>query len=345
MSVYKFSNIEINKISCALPPEGHKITNEKADVSFVYRTRQEQTAADLGFIAARKILESTNLDSEDVGVLIFCTATPDYPIPSTAFVLQSRLGLSLDCLVYDINISESGFIYGVQVISSLLNSINKSYALLIVGDTMTKLINSKGLINYTLFSDGAAAILFKKNQNSEEMKLKTFSDGRHFKTEIVPYGCFRHPISYSVNKNFLTEDLILHEEEFNEFFTEQISEAVEKYLQESNQTIDNYDYFSFSQSSRKLLNQIARQLNIPETKLLNSIEFFGNSGIASIPVSISSNLDLFEDKTHRILACGFGAGLSWGLIDFALSKNSIMDVSFSDDFYPDGDIDLKSIVK
>ncbi len=149
----------------------------------------DQTAADFSFSAAKHIMDAGYYKPEEIGVLINLTQTPDYRTPSTALTIQKRLGLSMDCLAFDINLGCSGFAYGVSLAASILKTSTAQKALVTVGDTLARgrrhrkkvMSSNTGL----LFGDASAAILLEKCEGAT-FSSALMSDGSRHKALSIP---------------------------------------------------------------------------------------------------------------------------------------------------------------
>ncbi len=195
-----------------------------------YSCVELQTTSDLGFNAASRLMQNLEIDINEIGGLLFGSRTPDYRSPVTAAVLQSRLGLGIDCICYDINVGSNGFIQLIQIGGALLRSINKKYLLLIVGDTPSKLrLNNKEV--FFEISDATTAIVLTKSSDNYTVKFLNISIGNLYSAEILRHGGFRDFKSHNhfdatiidnfiLSKNsFLINQLAhLHRDEINQFF-------------------------------------------------------------------------------------------------------------------------------
>ena len=154
----------------------------------------DQTAGDFSFSAAKQIMEAGYFKPEEIGVLINLTQTPDYRTPSTALTIQKRLGLSMDCLVFDVNLGCSGFVYGVSLAASILKTSTAKKALVTVGDTLARgrRFRKKVMTSNTslLFGDASAAILLEKSEDGA-FSSALMSDGTGHKALSMPYNAWK----------------------------------------------------------------------------------------------------------------------------------------------------------
>jgi 3-oxoacyl-[acyl-carrier-protein] synthase-3 len=330
VAFFQTNGVSIVAISACVP------SNEVANNQYPYHTdlenkqfiqttgierrriiNNQQTASDLCFFSAEKILNELASDRSQIQVLIFVSQTPDYTIPCTATILQDRLGLPKSTLAFDINLGCSGYVYGLSVISSLLEKIG-GLALLLVGDASSTCINQKDKSTAPLFSDAGSATLLKKDNNARPFLFHLQSDGAGFDAIISQDGGARHPIqeaSFLLDSTTGRRPIDMHLDGirvFN-FSRKEVVPNVQELLAHFSYNKDSVDYFVFHQANKLMNDTIAKKLDLPESKVPQSLKLLGNTGAASIPVTIVNNLkaNLHLQNATTVLA-GFGVGLSWG---------------------------------
>jgi 3-oxoacyl-[acyl-carrier-protein] synthase III len=249
-----------------------------------------ETALDLAFAACEGLKASGALDGIDG--LLFCTETPDYPIPSNACLLHGRLELPQDVLALDINMGCSGYLYSLEVAQSLIKS-------------------------------GAAVSIITAADNDQSgiIDLSLGSEGKFYDRFIVPAGGARQPISdasliESEDKsgNIRTPaDITMAGFQVLSFFNSVIPKHVRGVLEANGLTLDDVDLFVFHQASQVALDSIAKALKIPADKLVNKLATTGNLVSASVPVALQMAREDGSAKPGQLaILCGFGVGLSWG---------------------------------
>ena len=157
-----------------------------------YIASEKMTASDLCFDAANNLLNELNISRESIDVLLFVSQTPDYIAPSTACLLQHRLGLSDECLAYDINLACSGYVYGISAGMSYLQTDEISRVLVLSGDTVSKHCSPEDKTLAVLSTDGGSATLIDKEDGCANSKFKLKTIGKDFNSLIVPYGGYRN---------------------------------------------------------------------------------------------------------------------------------------------------------
>lgn len=302
---------------------------------------EKQTASDLSCCAAEYLLREFQIDRSQIGVLLFCSQEPDYFKPATAYILQKRLGISNNCAALDVNLGCSGFVYGNQLIQTLLSAGNCRYGLLLLGETPNKLIDPLDKSMGLMFSDAGAAILYEKTGRGNSCTL-LMADGRRFSSIMVPSGGFRDP--HPEEKYYVANDGKLHSKyttymdglEVFAFSITTVVRAIKDYLQHVGKHVDDFDYLVLHQTNLEMLNRISDRLGFPRDKVLISLDKYGNTSGASIPVTISEILHGSQLKTIRILAAGFGIGLSWGVTELTLHGGTVLPVVETDEYYKEG---------
>jgi len=275
----------------------------------------DETALDLADKACK------DFDLDGVDGLIFCTETPDHPIPSNACLLHGRLGLPNNVLALDINMGCSGFVYSLEVARSLIRSGTAKKILLATGDTYSRFINSGDRATRVLFGDGAAvSVISQSNDDSGIIDLSLGSSGKHYDRFMVPAGGARQPLSKataieSTDKSYnirCAENITMDGFGVLSFFNSTIPGEVRSLLHRNDLELNDINQFIFHQASRVALDSISRALKIPTSKMVNNMGNVGNLVSASVPVALKKAIDDGQVKPgNLIVLCGFGVGLSW----------------------------------
>lgn len=283
---------------------------------------KETCTSDLCVAAAEKLLEELHTDKNDIGILVFVSQSPDYYfLPNTACIIQDRLQLSKETLAFDVPLGCSGYVYGLNLIASYLSSGQIKKGLLLVGDTASKIPNPKDKSSSMLFGDAGAATILEYDEKSEGVYFHMATDGSGYKAIIVPEGGFRNRFSEKSLVDYTNDDGLvrspnsLHLDGFD-VFSFGISEApktCKKLMEHLAITNDDIDYAVFHQANKMMNEKIRKKLSLPENKVPYSLKHFGNTSSASIPLTMVTEMrNELQQKTNRLLLCGFGVGLSWG---------------------------------
>lgn len=306
---------------------------------------EEQTASDLAFVAARELIEKKEVDRKKIGILVFVTETPDYRIPSTACVLHKRLGLQKDCIAFDINLGCSGYVYGMQMVCSLLKSTMCEYGLLLAGDTINKEIAPEDQSTAMLFGDGGSATLFELKENVKRIYTACRTDGSGFKSIIIPAGAYRnreanHERTVWADGNKRSDyDVYLNGVDVFSFAISEVPAIINDFFQTHVEKKENYDAFVFHQANCYILEQIMKRCKLEKDKVPLSIDRYGNTTVTSVPLTICDKYGRKEeDKNCNLLACGFGVGQSWGIASFEMNQQDIYPIIETDEYYMEGEV-------
>ncbi len=275
-----------------------------------------ETALDLGFEAAQKLLQT--IDKNSIDFLLFCTQSPDYFLPTSACILQNRLGLRTDIGALDFNLGCSGFVYGLSLAKGLIFSQSATSVLLITSETYSKHLHPKDRANRSIFGDGAAATLIEKNEKEGIRKFVFGTDGSGYDKLIVKNGAFRNPLEHNAEETI--DDygninnpncLEMKGSDIFNFTIKEIPQMVEKCLQKNNMQMDDIDFFIFHQANAYMLKFLQKIIKIPNDKFYISMEDKGNTVSATIPIALEECMEKgLIQKGEKVLLAGFGVGLS-----------------------------------
>ncbi|MEA5136735.1 MAG: ketoacyl-ACP synthase III [Candidatus Fimivivens sp.] len=358
MITSSFNNILIKGIASAVPTK--KLINKdysplfgeetvtklisSTGVQESFHVHEKQTASDLAFAAAKHLLDTKKIDLESIGILVFIGTYTDYIVPATAFVLQKRLGLSTNCIVYDINLACSSIIYGMHTVSSLLTCSSAERALLLVGDTTSKTI-SESDTSRLLFGDGGAAILLEKSTDvAPIINFGVKSDGARFKAIIIPGGGFRNPeltkdpVKWADGNIRSDYNLYMNGTDVFSFTMTDVPALFKEFMDHFNVTNDDFDALVMHQPNQFILKHLAKKIKVPWDKVPISLDRYGNTSGASIPMTLCDAYGNESGKRHKLMASGFGVGLSWGVATFEIDTDDILPIIHTDDYYNDGGV-------
>ena len=358
MAVFTFNNIKIGGIAAAVPSNIEKTTKYNdlfgeqevkkfMDQTGIYETRRtskHQTCSDLGYVAAKKILDERGIDPSEIGAIVFASHSPDYRRPATAFILQKRLGIPTDAAVFDISLGCSSLIYGVQVLGSMMQNSNITKALLITGDTASKSVSPTDRSSLMLFGEAGAAILLEQTEHeSHHIRSILKSDGNGYRYMIVPGGGYRHlnPTDEVFdckdgNKRSLYNSFIQGTAVFT-FTIFDVPHILKEFFGLTKTTVEDYDTFAFHQANLYILKQIAKKVKIPMEQMPISLHKYGNTSGASPLISLIeefANID--EKKVINTLFCGFGIGVSLGVFSAEIDTKYIYPIIEDDTFFEEG---------
>lgn len=294
---------------------------------------KDVTASDLCFKAADKLLNELDIDRESIDVLIFMSQTGDYKIPATAPILQERLGLSNDCASFDVGLACSGYVYALTTAFLYLNLPTVNRVLLLDGETFSKIVNPKDKTNALLYGDaGTATLLEKKEGESFYSLLKT--DGSGWNAVNIKAGAGRHPANLESMEVHEREDGSLgNDTEINmngidvfNFTMKVVPKSIKLILEKFNFEIEDIDKIVFHQANKFMTDFFIKKLKYNPENVPYSLNKFGNTSSATIPLTIVSELENWESAKKRILISGFGAGLSWATAILNIDNTKILPI-------------------
>ncbi|MDD5542158.1 MAG: ketoacyl-ACP synthase III [Acidobacteriia bacterium] len=295
----------------------------KTGIAVRHVAAADECASDLGVAAAQRLFESGACAPEGVDFLLFCTQSPDYFLPSSACVMQHRLGLKTTCGALDFNQGCSGYVYGLAMAKSLVETATSTNVLLITADTYTRFINPRDRSVRTLFGDGAAATLVQAVKADSEFigPFVLGTDGRGADRLIVPSGGLRCPptASTAVEKqdssgNWRSEqDLYMDGADVFSFALKTVPPVLEELLRKCALTLDQVDMVILHQANKFMLERLRDKMKIPHEKFWIEMEETGNTVSSTIPIALESARKQGRVKPgDRVALVGFGVGYSWG---------------------------------
>ncbi len=296
-------------------------TIETSDEWIVQRTgikarhvvAEGESTSDMAVNAARKALEMSNMTPEEIDIIIVATSTPDFHIPSTAPIVQNKLGCRT-IPAFDINSVCAGFAYAFVTATSMLSSGLYKNCLVIGSDTYSKILNWSDRNTCVLFGDGAGAVVLQRDENGGKILSHEFgADGSGENYIKIPVGGARKP---------------LHEYEFydkNDFYFQMTGKKVYEFtittipncatnvMQKAGLAPDELDLVVLHQANIRIIDAVAKRLGVDRERFFVNVEKYGNTSAASIPIALdeANRAGRIKDG-DKILMLGFGGGLSWG---------------------------------
>lgn len=285
---------------------------------------EDEFASDLAVAAAVKLFNSGKCSVSEIDFLLYCTQSPDYYLPTTACLIQDRLGLPTTCGALDINLGCSGYIYGLSIAKGLVETGMARNVLFLTSDTYSKYINPKDRSVKLLFGDAASATVISASDTLDESLIGPFvfgTDGRGAEHLIVPAGGLREPLTTESIVEIEDEwgntrsrsNLYMNGAEIFNFALIQVPKAIQSLLDKRNESIDDYDYFVFHQANQYMLESLRRKMKIPKEKFSVQFEDCGNTVSSTLPIALIR--DFHENKLKnggKVMLIGFGVGYSWG---------------------------------
>ena len=339
MAFLEVNNVALRGISACVPKnivENVSFYNERwggyeqflaaTGIAKHRNSTSEICSSDLCAKAAEELFGALRWEKETVEALVFVTQTPDfYNVPATSTVLQDRLGLSNKCYTLDIALGCSGWVYGMSVLSTLMQSGTIKRALLCAGDTPTKFCAPTDRSTYPLFGDAGTVTALEFDEAASPMQFAMFSDGSGFKAININDGGYRNPVNeasfefkeHGEGKVRNGLSLEMDGESVFMFGISKAPKAIKALCEQYSIEINEIDQFTFHQANLFMNEKIRAKLKIAPEKVPYSMQEYGNTSCASIPLTIvTRTAEALKAKKMNHIACGFGVGLSWGAVHF-----------------------------
>lgn len=329
------SHVSIKGIVSCVPPEikenhqfGEFFSNSEVDAVCKFTGVRERRIAsenvstgDLGLRASQTLLKTLDWRPDSIDALIFLSQTPDFLFPPTALRLHGHLGCKNECVAFDVNLGCSGYPYALFIGAKLLDGMNIKRALVVVGDTISKVVDEADRATALLFGDAATATALEYcSEGLESCEFELGSDGSGYSNLAVPGSGFNRGLAdiletrqkcYRPGKLFMDGTAVM------EFTLSRVSEVLKKYLSREEST--KTDYFLLHQANRFIIQTLIKKLKVDENKFLFNIERFGNTSSASIPLLMTTNLQQFRSSPLNLCLLGFGVGYSWAMATITLN--------------------------
>ncbi|HAT4308019.1 TPA: ketoacyl-ACP synthase III [Clostridium perfringens] len=271
----------------------------------------DENTSDLAVEASKKALSQAGLSAEDIDLIILATVTPDNFTPSTACIVQDKLGAK-NAWAFDINAACTGFIYALKLGKSLIRSGEAKNALIIGAETLSKALNWEDRGSCVLFGDGAGATVLTSTEEDCGIKcVNVKSDGSKGDSLVIQGLPLNSPFKdrKEVSENYIN----MNGREIFKFATKVMEESIVDILEKENIKIEEIDAIIPHQANLRIIDYVGKRLGIPRKKFVTNLQNYGNTSGASIPIALCEAID--DGKVKRgdnIIMVGFGGGLTWG---------------------------------
>jgi 3-oxoacyl-[acyl-carrier-protein] synthase-3 len=317
--VYPKNKISNSDLAEKFPNYDFSKFEEKVGIKNRYWV-EDETALDLAVQACEKLFETQ--DKREIDYILYCTQSPEYFLPTTACILQNRMGLKKNIGALDFNLGCSGFTYGVSLAKGLIYSGQVKNVLLVTAETYSKYLHPKDRSNRAIFGDAAAATLISYSDTDGIGSFLFGTDGSGYEKLIVKNGASKFPFDANASEiiygtdNFYTDNnLYMNGPEVFNFTNEVIPDFTREVLAHNDKALEDVDQFIFHQANAFMLNFMRKRLKIASDKFLIDLEDGGNTVSCTIPIALKKYSQTLKEET-TIGIVGFGVGLSWsgGLI-------------------------------
>ncbi len=292
---------------------------QKVGVDSRHIAAEDETAGDMAEKAARKLFEEYNINPKEIDFLMLCTQSPDYFLPSTACILQDRLGISTSAGAFDYNLGCSGCIYGMAMAKGLIAAGIAKNVLLLTAETYNKYLHPSDKSNRSIFGDGAAACLISTEGFAEIGEFSLGTDGSGANNLIVKTGAARQ--KNSTGKFIEDEEghvwyddyLYMNGGSIFNFTLDAVPAMMKEILEKNKLEKDQIDFYVFHQANKFMLNTIRKVSVLPKDKFYVNLTTTGNTVSSTVLIGLKDCLDSQAIKADdKVMISGFGVGLSWG---------------------------------
>lgn len=334
MAILNFSNVGISAMAACVPSrviDNYKYTEhfpeeevkkvvDKIGV-FERRFADEQTcASDLCYAAAEKLIADNDINREEIDLLVFVSQTPDYRMPATSILLQNRLNLPKSTIAFDVNLGCSGFLYGLSIVYSFMERSGLKKALLLDGETRSKVYSAKDRQAAFIFGDAGVAALIERDEKYGDSHFSLNSDGSRGDLIMIPGGGYRNMSSAETLKEKVVDEYgnIRTDEHgymkggdvFN-FVIIEVPKDIKRLFADSSKELADMDYYIFHQANNFINSYIAKKMKLDTTKIPATIHKYGNTSSVSVPLTIVSELKDKLEGNKTLMLSAFGVGLTW----------------------------------
>lgn len=281
------------------------------------RVSGNYTATDMAVLAAEKLFSKNQAERNHIDFVLFCTQSPDYKLPSSACIIQDRLGIQNGCGALDFNLGCSGYVYGLALAKGLLQGGIAKNVLLLTADTYTHYIHPKDKGNRTIFGDAATATLISSTGFAEIGDFVLGTDGSGADHLIVKTGGAKYPekkddLVFDENGNPISSDyLFMNGSEIFLFTIQKVPKMIRDVLLKNHLQKDDVRLYVFHQANKYILEHLRKKIDIPEEQFFLNIQDIGNTVSSTIPIALCDAKE--QELLHGpVLLAGFGVGFSWG---------------------------------
>ena len=291
----------------------------KVGVDSRHLAMPDETAGDLAEKAARKLFAEYGISPSTIDFVMLCTQSPDYFLPSTACILQDRLGIPTSTGAMDYNLGCSGCVYGMAIAKGLITAGIAKNVLLLTAETYNKYLHPSDKSNRSIFGDGAAACLISTDGFARIGEFVLGTDGSGFKHLIVETGALRKKGKTGVESmdddgHMRREDYLYMDGSaiFN-FTLDAVPPMIKEILEKNKMRKDEINYYVFHQANKFMLNTIRKVCTLPKDKFYVNLAETGNTVSSTVLIGLKDCItNKMINTGDKVMISGFGVGLSWG---------------------------------
>lgn len=343
MATFKIENVRIAGVSACVPEkklenkDSQLFESEEEKLKYIetvgvdtrHVTDEKTCSSDLCHAAAERLLNDLGWNKEDIDCLVFVTQTPDYKYPASACIMQARLGLPMSCMTFDVSMSCPGWIYGLSVVSSLLSAGKLRKALLLTGETVTKLRSPFDKVNL-ITGDAGTATALEYCESAKAICFDLNTKGDDFKAVWIRDGGYRNPFNEHSLEYDKCEDGVIRNgvqtymdgASIFGFAIKRAPESIRRLMETFSIEDNQVDYYLLHQANKIINDKIIKKLKFAPEKFPSNIREYGNTSSTAIPLMMVCKLRNELGGKHS-LACGFGGGLAYASTYFTTDEQFI----------------------
>ena len=349
MAYWSIKNVSLKGVTATVPDNPIKSTDfdffsqEDAEtfdntvgIKNRYIAPDDICASDLCFDAAERLIAGLGWEKASIDVLVFASVTGDYKTPPTSGILQDRLGLPQTTFVVDLPMGCCGSLYAINVAGNLLSAGTARRALLLVGDTASRMGSPYDKSRVPLFGDSGAALALEYDEKAKDIIIEFNTLGSGFQALMTPHGGYRHPVTkesfdYQDFGNGIIrapKDALINGMDVFSFAITKPPVSIKKMLESQGLDKDNdVDFFLIHQANKLIVDRIVKKLKLNPEKVPYDLQEFGNLGGCSIPMLMTYNIaDVLQTTPLTLVCSAFGLGLTWGTMVLRTQKIKVLPV-------------------
>lgn len=335
MAIIKYHNVGISAMSACVPKnvidnyhydldiwpedEVRKVVDKVGVVERRF-VDDKTCASDLCYAAAERLIADNGIEKNEIDLLVFLSQTPDYRMPATSILLQDRLGLPMSTMAFDISLGCSGFISALSIVYAMMQNQGFHKALLLDGETRSKVYSRKDRREAFIFGDAGVAALIERDEKFGESHFSLNSDGSRGDLIMIKGGGYRNMSSIETLREKVVDEYgnirtdengFMNGADVFNFVIVEVPKDIKRLMAESGEDIQEMDYYVFHQANAFINNFIAKKMKLDKARIPWTIQKYGNTSSVSVPLTIVSELkDKMADK-KKLMLSAFGVGMAW----------------------------------
>ena len=335
MAIIKYNNVGISALSACVPrnvidnyhydldiwpeEEVRKVVDKVGVVERRF-VDDKTCASDLCYAAAEKLIADNEVEKSEIDLLVFLSQTPDYRMPATSILLQDRLGLPMTTMAFDVSLGCSGFISSLSIVYAMMQNQGFHKALLLDGETRSKVYSRKDRREAFIFGDAGVAALIERDEKFGESHFSLNSDGSRGDLIMIKGGGYRNMSSVETLKEKIVDEYgnirtdengYMNGADVFNFVIVEVPKDIKRLMAVSGEDIQHMDYYVFHQANAFINNYIAKKMKLDKERIPWTIQKYGNTSSVSVPLTIVSELKEKMQGEKKLLLSAFGVGMAW----------------------------------